>query len=318
MSASAQVARYLEHVAHAKGLAEKTVLAYRQDLELLVQMHDQLGTWPDALVLRRWVAEQSRADSAPRSIARRLSAWRVFFDWLVLIEPSLKANPVKGLRGPKAARLLPKAISPDQAAALMDGPQGAALQDVAFINARNQAMLELLYSSGLRLSELVGLDVQWFDKPASSSWLDHGQAQVQVLGKGRKSRMVPVGVMALQALSLWIPMRAERLQSLGIGDQRALFIGQQGTRLSARSVQSWVEKLARERGVPARIHPHVMRHSMASHVLQSSQDLRGVQELLGHANISTTQVYTALDFQHLAQVYDKAHPRAKKNPPPSG
>jgi integrase/recombinase XerC len=336
------VDQYLQHLANQRGLASTTVQAYAEDLDLLLALGPQTSDahgWPDAALIRKWIAQVARQGAAPRSIARRLSAWRGFFDWLIAFSGAANrpsANPLKGLRGPKAARLLPKALSPDKASALLESDQSAALADQAFINARNQAVLELLYSSGLRLSELVSLDVWYHEQPASLSWLEMDQGQVQVLGKGSKRRIVPVGSKALDALARWLLVRQERLAQLNAAklhstqpdslqpdtahqadntrnapDARALFISQHGRRLSARSVQVWAQREAQARGLDVRLHPHVMRHSMATHVLQSSGDLRAVQELLGHANISTTQVYTALDFQHLALVYDKAHPRAK-------
>jgi integrase/recombinase XerC len=208
---------------------------------------------------------------------------------------------------------LPKALAPDQALGFVASSAPSALADTRFIETRNQAIIELLYSSGLRLSELIGLDAHWQAQPPSQGWLEQAEAQVQVLGKGNKRRTVPVGRIALQAIDHWLIVRKERLNALQITSEPALFISQRGSRLSARSIQSWVDRMARSRGVHARVHPHVLRHSMASHVLQSSGDLRAVQELLGHANISTTQVYTSLDFQHLAKVYDQAHPRAKSS-----
>ena len=314
---------YLARLAAERGCSPRTVDAYRRDLALLAALAAE-RPWsaisePD---LRRWIAGQMRAEASPRSIARRLSAWRGFFDWLAE-SGEVVANPVRGLRAPRAGRRLPKALSPDQALRLVDCPAAGARE--GFEALRDDAMLELLYSSGLRLSELTSLDVAYFDAPdhRSVSWLDLGEAEVNVLGKGGKRRTVPVGRAAVEALRRWIALRQNWLASRPGADVHALFLSVRGRRLANRTVQVRLAALARLRGIPTHVHPHVLRHSFASHVLQSSGDLRAVQELLGHANVTTTQVYTALDFQRLAQVYDAAHPRAHRaagdppQPPPS-
>lgn len=307
---------HLSRLASEHGCAAKTLDAYRRDLALLSGL--AAGRPWGAISetdLRRWIAAETRAGRSPRSIARRLSAWRGFFDRLAETG-AVVANPVRGLRAPRAGRRLPKALSPDQAMQLVvPGARRAAVDESpAMETARDEAMLELLYSSGLRLSELTSLDVHYLDESGyrSASWLDLGEAEVNVLGKGGKRRTVPVGAPAIEALRRWIGVRQAWLAAHPGADARPLFVSAQGRRLANRTVQARLSKLASQRGVPARVHPHVLRHSFASHLLQSSGDLRAVQELLGHANIATTQIYTALDFQRLALVYDAAHPRARR------
>ena len=235
-----------------------------------------------------------------------LSAWRSFYRWLGQRQ-EVTVNPVVGVRAPRRARRLPKALPVDQAVRLVSqAPEDGALA------LRDKAMVELLYSSGLRLAELVSLDWRAFGaeggQAASVSWIDLPQREVVVTGKGGKQRQVPLGAAAAQALQAWLAVRS----TLARLEPRALFVSARGTRLAPRSVQQRLEQLARRLGLGVHVHPHVLRHSMASHVLQSSGDLRAVQELLGHANISTTQIYTQLDWQHLAKVYDAAHPRARR------
>jgi len=231
---------------------------------------------------------------APRSLALMLSAWRGCYHWLVR-HRGFSANPVLGVRAPRAARPLPKALSVEAAQQLLDAkPTSPAL-------IRDAAMFELLYSSGLRLGELVALNV-------GDGRLDLAQGEVTVTGKGSRTRTVPVGDKARQALRSWINVRAQ----VAAPGERALFVGGRGKRIAHSLVGSRLKAWARQRGLLQHVHPHMLRHSFATHVLQSSQDLRAVQELLGHASISTTQVYTHLDFQALAKVYDAAHPRAKK------
>jgi integrase/recombinase XerC len=311
-----EIESHLSRLAAEQGCSPRTLDAYRRDLALLVGV--AAGRPWDAIDetdLRRWIAAETRAGQSPRSIARRLSAWRGFFDRLAETG-AVVANPVRGLRAPRGGRRLPKALSPDQALQLVvPGERRAAVDDApALETARDEAMLELLYSSGLRLSELTSLDVRYFDEAGSrsASWLDLAEAEVSVLGKGGKRRTVPVGAAAIEALRRWIAVRQAWLDAHPGADSRPLFISGQGRRLANRTVQSRLARLASQRGLPTRVHPHVLRHSFASHLLQSSGDLRAVQELLGHANITTTQVYTALDFQRLALVYDAAHPRARR------
>ncbi|MCL4745350.1 MAG: tyrosine recombinase XerC [Burkholderiaceae bacterium] len=309
--AAGEVDAYLQRLTAERGCSRHTIDAYRRDLALLESIAGERG-WAalDPTVLRRWVAGANRSGAAPKSIARRLSAWRGFLDWIVQ-RGAIPANPARGLRAPRARKRLPKALSPDQALGLVT-PPAEGLR--GFAELRDSAILELFYSCGLRLSELTGLDLRYFEEPGyrSQSWLDLGGSEVSVLGKGAKRRTVPVGAPALAALRNWIDERGRWRVVHPAADPHALFLSARGLRLSNRGVQMRLEKLARERGVPARVHPHVLRHSFASHLLQSSGDLRAVQELLGHASIATTQVYTALDFQRLASVYDSAHPRARR------
>jgi integrase/recombinase XerC len=244
-----------------------------------------------------------------------LSAWRGLFRWLGR-EGVVKLNPVDGLKAPKAARPLPKALSVDDAVALADTsasapelPDTASTRDqreAPWLAARDHCMVELLYGSGLRSAELLSLDVH--AHPQAVGWIDAPAGELHVLGKGRKRRSVPVGAPALQALQAWLAVR----DTLAAPGETALFIGRLGTRLTAPQLRNRLKLITQRAGLPTHVHPHMLRHSFASHLLQSSSDLRGVQELLGHAHITTTQVYTRLDFQHLAKAYDAAHPRAKK------
>ena len=262
--------------------------------------------------IRRLVAEGARNGLSAASLGRRLSAWRSFFDGLAL-QGRVRANPVRGVKAPKRPKRLPKALPVDQAVQLVEGDADA---EQAFVNARDRAMAELLYSSGLRLSELTALDHCWLQASSggdpSSAWYDRPAAEVQVLGKGGKRRTVPVGRAAQAALDHWLVVRAAWLAAHPAADQAALFLSSRGQRLGNRAVQLRLDRLGLARGLPVHVHPHMLRHSFASHLLQSSSDLRAVQELLGHASIGTTQIYTALDFQHLAATYDRAHPRAKR------
>lgn len=332
--ANPQVELWLGHLATERGYSPRTLQAYRFDLARLARLADS-RPWRSLQEadLRREVAAAVRDGTSPRTIARRLSAWRGFFDWMGE-RGEMDANPARGLKAPRAGRRLPKALSPDLAMRLMTGGTAppaarpgtdaagslvtdrdtADAGDESFDAARDTAMLELFYSSGLRLAELVSLDSRYFDADGyrSASWLDLSQAQANVLGKGAKRRTVPVGRHAVAALRAWLVRREVWLSAHPGAEQRALFISSRGRRIAHRTVQVRLARLARERGIPADVHPHVLRHSFASHLLQSSGDLRAVQELLGHASIATTQVYTTLDFQRLAQVYDAAHPRAKR------
>lgn len=237
---------------------------------------------------------------APRSIALVLSAWRGLYRWLGH-DGLIALNPVDGVRAPKAAKPLPKALSVDLAMALADSPEPT---DSPAIEARDQCIVELLYGCGLRIGELVGLDL----RPGGQGWIDADDASAHVVGKGSKRRSVPVGVSALKALQAWFALRPE----LAHVDEPALLVGARGARICAGQVRARLKRRALRAGLPTHVHPHMLRHSFATHVLQSSGDLRAVQELLGHANITTTQVYTKLDFGHLSKVYDAAHPRAKK------
>ncbi|MFA7666467.1 MAG: tyrosine recombinase XerC [Burkholderiaceae bacterium] len=334
--------RYLRKLQTERGCSPRTIAGYRADLAILAALLGGQGAdepaaaggpaephWAaaDEALLRRWVASERRAGRASASIARRLSAWRGFYDWLA-VEGLVRTNPVRGVRAPRSGRRLPKALSPDQMAGLIDGEAaagataaadgsaGAAAPARDFEALRDAAMLELFYSCGLRLSELTSLDLRYFEPEAglgaSLSWYAADEAEAVVTGKGGKRRAVPVGSRARAALADWIAARAGWLASRPGADLRALFVSAAGRRLANRTVQARLQRLAIERGVPARVHPHVLRHSFATHMLQSSGDLRAVQELLGHASITTTQIYTSLDFQRLAAVYDSAHPRARK------
>ncbi|MFA7505018.1 MAG: tyrosine recombinase XerC [Burkholderiaceae bacterium] len=300
--------RFLVRLRTEGGRSPRTIDAYRTELAVLGEFaHGRDAGSIREHDIRSWVARSALGGLAPRSIARRLSAWRGFFDWLRR-EGLIEANPVAGVRAPRAPGRLPKALAPDQAVALVDFDAG---DDFASI--RDKAMFELLYSSGLRLAELCGLDARAVgpDGARAHSWLDIVEAEVVVRGKGGRTRSVPVGSVALDALRHWLRARADFLAASPRADSRALFLGVRGARISPRIVQRNLARLAVARGIPSRVHPHVLRHSFATHLLQSSGDLRAVQELLGHADISTTQVYTALDFQRLAAVYDAAHPRAR-------
>lgn len=249
----------------------------------------------EAAQVRRFVAQLHGRGLAPRSLASLLSAWRGLYRWLAR-HKGFAANPVDGVRAPKAGRRLPKALSVEQVGRLLEA--GEAGTPAA---ARDAAMFELLYSSGLRLAELVALDL-------GDGRLDLAAGEVTVTGKGRKTRTVPVGARAKQALESWIGARAQ----LAAPGEKALFVGARGRRIAPGVVERQLARLAARQGIAGRLHPHMLRHSFASHVLQSSQDLRAVQEMLGHASIATTQVYTHLDYQALARVYDAAHPRARK------
>ena len=291
----AEVTQYLDHLVNERRLAQHTLRNYRHAIDLLLELNP--GKPLDKLnnaALRRSVAQSHGRGLSGRSLAQMLSAWRGLFDWMVRYR-GLADNPCAGIRAPKSPRHLPKALSPDAAAQLLD----ARPSDTAEM--RDKAMFELLYSSGLRLAELVSLDL-------SHAQQMEKQGEVTVTGKGAKTRTVPVGRVARAALASWLGERS----LLAAVDEAALFVGARGARISPRVVQERLDRWARLHGLDGRVHPHVLRHSFASHVLQSSQDLRAVQEMLGHASISTTQVYTSLDFQHLASVYDAAHPRAKK------
>ncbi len=289
----ARLRQYLDHLAHERRLSANTVSGYARDIESLFEL--SAGVRIEKLAvhdIRRFVGQLHGRGLDARSIARRLSAWRGFYRYLAR-DHGHADNPCLGIRAPKAAKHLPHALSPDEASRLLETHAEGVLA------LRDKAMFELFYSSGLRLSELTGLS------PAD---VNHGDGTVRVTGKGSRTRIVPVGRKALEAMIEWLTARAQipRLAA------DALFVSRGGGRLTPRSVQQRLKQWALKQGIATNVHPHVLRHSFASHVLQSSGDLRAVQEMLGHASISTTQVYTHLDFQHLARVYDAAHPRARK------
>lgn len=286
---------FLRNLSDERRLSAHTVAGYARDIGRLLALApdvplERIG----AAAVRRAIARLHAQGLSGRSLARMLSAWRGLFAWLAR-HRGLAANPCAGVRAPKSARALPKALSPDDAARLLDPAAEAALE------LRDKAIFELAYSSGLRLAELVGLDVE-----DARAVLRAGE--LAVTGKGGKTRAVPVGAQARAALARWLDARAP----LAAPDEPALFVSARGRRIAPRSVQLRLKRWATRAGLATGVHPHVLRHSFASHVLQSAGDLRAVQEMLGHASISTTQVYTKLDFQHLAKVYDQAHPRARK------
>ena len=300
------VERYLEHVRVEKRLAQRTVELYALDLQKLgCNAHDAnvALTAVQTIHIRRWVAQMHSGGRSARGIALILSGWRGFFSWLGR-EGLVSGNPVQDVRPPKAAKPLPKALSVDEAVQLASYHSAAGESD-PLLEARDQCITELLYGCGLRIGELVGLDVR--ASGHASGWIDTDAAEAHVLGKGSKRRSVPVGSKALQALAAWTNARAG-----WAGDDAALFIGQHGRRLTPQHIRVRLRLRSLKAGLATPVHPHMLRHSFASHVLQSSGDLRAVQELLGHANITTTQIYTRLDFQHLAKVYDAAHPRAMR------
>jgi len=310
------LARFRRYMSSERRLSAHTDSSYARDLAALVKFCDRagLGDWSalDTQHVRTFAAHSHAAGLAPRSIQRRLSAVRSFYEFLLREGRSdgagassapaagrrrrserVTRNPARDVAAPKAARRLPQTLDADQMARLLEIPAGEGL------SARDRAIMELLYSSGLRLAELVGLDVMS---------LDLKDRTVQVLGKGRKARIVPVGRAAAQALRVWFKARA----GVAREQETALFVGRSGARLGPRAVQARVAYWARRQGLGMPVHPHLFRHSFASHLLESSGELRGVQELLGHADISTTQIYTHLDFQHLARIYDATHPRARR------
>jgi integrase/recombinase XerC len=296
---------YLDVLRHQRQLSEHSISAYGLDLAELRQFADKKSLESLSYFdIRRLTSQLHAQQLNPRSIARKLSSWRGFYRWLAE-QTTMPANPVEGIKAPKKAKSLPKALGADDAVHLVAYHGSDAATPLA-----NRAMFELLYSSGLRVSELVSLDVRDCSDATytSAGWVDAAQAEVHVTGKGNKQRIVPVGKPALVALQDWLAVRPT-LQKV---DDKALFLNERGNRMSVRSVQLRLKAHAQAIGIPADVHPHVLRHSFASHVLQSSGDLRAVQEMLGHSSIAATQVYTALDFQHLAQVYDATHPRAKK------
>ena len=303
--------RYLEHARVQKRLAPRTLALYSEDLHKLMTAAAQSGIALTAVQnhhVRRWVAQMHAGGRSGRGIALILSGWRGFYTWLGR-EGLVSANPVQDVRAPRQARPLPKALGVDEAVQLADH---VAEDDDPWLEARDAAMVELLYGSGLRVGELVGLDVAASDaaQRAGRGWIDLPSAEVQVQGKGSKRRGVPLGTQALAALKRWLALRD---QVAGQGDAAmALFIGRRGTRLTPQSIWQRLKRRSLLAGLATPVHPHMLRHSFASHVLQSSSDLRAVQELLGHAHIGTTQVYTRLDFQHLAKAYDAAHPRARR------
>jgi integrase/recombinase XerC len=303
--------RFRRYLGIERRLSPHTDSSYTRDLKALVRFCDRFGLtdWGalDSQHIRSFAAHAHAGGLGPRSIQRRLSAVRSFYEFLLREAPVEAArgargrrraarvtlNPALEVRAPKAPRRLPQTLDADQMARLLEIPAGGGL------TARDRALMELLYSSGLRLAELVGLDV---------TDIDLKDRTVRVLGKGRKARIVPVGRLAVAALRGWLKERG----ALTAAAETALFVGRGGARLGPRAIQARVDYWARRQGLTVHVHPHLFRHSFASHLLESGGELRGVQELLGHADISTTQIYTHLDFQHLARIYDATHPRARR------
>lgn len=286
---------FLDHLRSERRLSAHTLAAYQRDLQSCCRFMEkhQIDDWNavDNALLRRYIASRHQAGLSGRSLQRELSAIRTLFHYLIR-ERRCRHNPALDLRAPKSADKLPRLLDADQASQLLTGPA-----DDDWLTVRDHAMLELFYSSGLRLAELAGLNLDQ---------LDLSQGEVRVLGKGSRTRLVPVGRMAREALRRWLKVRPE-----SIDPAQPVFIGMQGRRLTPRAIQLRVRRYGVEQ-LGQHLHPHMLRHSFASHLLESSGDLRAVQELLGHSDISTTQVYTHLNFQHLAEVYDRAHPRAKR------
>jgi integrase/recombinase XerC len=299
------IERYLEHVRVEKRLAERTVELYALDLRKLSDQARGVGvelTQVQHAHIRRWVAQMHGAGRSGRGIALILSGWRGFYAWLGR-QGCVSGNPVQGVRAPKAPKPLPKALSVDESMQLASFHNPDA---DPWLEARDAAVVELLYGCGLRIAELTGLDV--VASATARGWIDIEAAEAHVLGKGSKRRTVPVGRQALLALGRWLALRDATRHPA----QPALFVGRHGTRLTAQALWQRVRRRSLLAGLATPVHPHMLRHSFASHLLQSSGDLRAVQELLGHASITTTQVYTRLDFQHLAKAYDAAHPRAHR------
>ncbi len=300
-SRNEHIERFVSHLTNERALSQHTVAAYQRDLDALnsfcqdndISSFDRVKTHH----IRAFVAACHRRGLGGKTMARRLSGIRTFYNFL-LREGFAKDNPAVDVAAPKSTKKLPRTLDPDQVGSLLS------LNGSTWHGARDRAMLELFYSSGLRLSELVGANIESVD-------LDEGS--IRVVGKGSKERELPVGKPAIAAIKDWLAVRADiPVKNRSVEDDRALFLSERGTRISQRNVQARVDFWTRSLGIPGRVHPHMLRHSFASHMLESSGDLRAVQELLGHADISTTQIYTHLDFQHLAEVYDKAHPRASR------
>lgn len=296
MSPTELVRLYLDELAQQRRQSPHTVSNYRRDLVVLCGLVAELPGKIETIEnhhIRRFIAQLHARGLGGRSLARTLSAWRGFYRWLGL-RGEVKVNPVEGVRAPKSPKALPKVLSPDEANRLLDSVSDEV------VAMRDQAMFELFYSSGLRLAELASLDLACLD--------DLLAGEVRVLGKRSKQRLVPVGRQAREAVAAWVQRRAE----LAAPEESALFVGQRGARIHPRVIEERLKQRALAQGLPTSVHPHMLRHSFASHLLQASGDLRAVQEMLGHASIASTQVYTHLDFQHLASVYDSAHPRAKR------
>jgi len=291
-----QIKQYLEHLATEKNYSPHTIKSYQRQLQHTLKgcLESATNGWQsmDIHRFRSLIATWHREGLSPRSIHQRLSAIRGLYNYLIR-EKQAESNPLAGLRAPKMGRKLPRDIEIDELFKLLDGMPKESVLEI-----RDHAMLELLYSSGLRLAELADLDLLS---------IDFSDQSLQVIGKGNKSRRAPVGKKALDAIKCWLKERG----SIADLEETALFVSQQGTRLSHRSIQQRLKLWGKRLGLSTPVHPHKLRHSFATHMLEASGDLRAVQEMLGHANLSTTQIYTHLDFQHLANIYDNAHPRAR-------
>jgi integrase/recombinase XerC len=308
--------RYLDHLETQRNLAGHTLVSYRRELERLARLAAAESLTIEALCdphIRRYAAKLHAGGLGARSIAHALSTWRGYYRWLAEYEDG-GANPVADVRAPKLGKRLPKALSETMTMQLLDAPaddpdaaREAATDEAAI---RDAAIHELFYSSGLRLAELVALDVSYANDAGhrSSGWIDLVAGEVTVTGKGGKQRTVPVGSQARDAIARWLVVRDAWVEA----DPHPLFLSRRGDRISGRSIQTRLKAHAQRVGIPVNVHPHVLRHSFASHMLQATGDLRAVQELLGHASIAATQVYTSLDFKRLAEVYDAAHPRARR------
>jgi integrase/recombinase XerC len=314
LAVDADIQRHLQHLQVERRLAERTLALYAEAFTRLQRFAHAQGLGLRAVQthhVRRWAGSLHAKGLAPRSISLLLSAWRGFYRWLGN-DGLVALNPVVDVRAPKAAQPLPKALSVDHAMAFADAPASPASD--AVLQTRDQCIVELLYGCGLRVGELIGLDLHagalgWIDVDVSGT-AGTGDATAHVLGKGSKRRSVPVGGAARRALVAWLEVRAQ----LARADEPALLVSRRGTRITASQVRSRLKLRAVQAGLPTSVHPHMLRHSFASHLLQSSGDLRAVQELLGHASITSTQVYTRLDYGHLSKVYDAAHPRARRKP----
>jgi integrase/recombinase XerC len=321
---SVAIEQFLEELRVVRQLSPHTIKAYYQDLKLLAHLIEEVKLDLSEITsfhVRSWISQLHSKGASPRSLARLLSAWRTFFEWLSIarsgaLYKEIKVNPVQDIRAPRKSKSLPKALSVEYAMVLMEKAKSEAQHhqegEEAWLYLRDHALVELFYSSGLRLSEILGIDSSiGLGYPSDAlGWVDWEGSEVSVFGKGGKRRMVPIGSSAMQALKnwqrVWMQMVQKEDRSSG-----PLFINQKCLRLSPRTVQDRLKHLALRAELPVHVHPHMLRHSFASHVLQSSHDLRAVQEMLGHASIGSTQIYTSLDFQHLAQAYDQSHPRAK-------
>ena len=293
---------FLAHLEHERGLSRNTVSAYARDLRSAAAFFSRqnIEAWQSIKGhhIRAFVSDGHRQGLSGKSLSRHLSSMRTLFGYLIR-EGLARNNPALGVSAPKTKQKLPRTLDTDQVSRLLS------VEGSSWHVLRDRAMLELFYSSGLRLSELVGSDLNSID------WSD---CTIRVLGKGNKERQVPVGSMAITAIKDWLAVRSDLPTSKRCCDEEALFVSERGSRIAHRSVQSRLNHWTRTQNIPGRVHPHMLRHSFASHMLESSGDLRAVQEMLGHADISTTQIYTHLNFQHLAEVYDQAHPRAHRKP----